>query len=807
VSVGDPLVGNGLGSPLCRGAEAGGLSQTSERNCRTSGFEAAPAPTGNYAFDVHIDTGVIGTNGDTLEQDYLISPPWLALVWVVHALIVAFEWSYTIDLLNSSAMSGVASGLRAAQQTFTEPWLAVVLPVASVGALYNGIVRRRVTETLGQVLLMTAMMAGGLWVIMDPTGSVGALGQWANQAGLGTLGAVSEGTPAHPSRTLADSMRAIFDAAVGVPWCYMEFGQVSWCEDPARIDPRLRATGQRLAAIEQAQIGCRAPSSPMLACARPGSEQARALSHSVELLRGAHTNGDLFLALGANQAARNSINDTGSLFHVLCGGSSEPCRGATAAQADFRGRSGTPARMGGLLMIAIGALGMVLVLGFIALRLLGAAIVSLFYLLLAPAAVLAPALGDGGRAAFKSWAGRLLGAVAAKLIYSFLLGVMLMMGRILERLNGLGWWTQWLLVSVLWWSAFKHRHRMLGLARGERELRREEHRHSLARRVGQALETPRAMLRTAEWAKGKLSKPVPTIERRRALAAAGREQVKERADGQVRRTLERDHADASARALLGPETQARLTAKREQLGRVRAARDRALATGGSPAGKRSSPADTRRAALLGIRAERIERELGHEQRTLDAARRGVADGERTRKVAGRVYTREQEQERGRFLDAQAALPRGTGRARGRGGPEPRAPAQRRDYAAMAGLAGYGRAEYERLDPRRRRQARMEIDRELAVRRELGNAAEHLAAGGEVLGRRERRKAGRDFERALGERVSAAGHRLPSSPREPSIDSWLRAARRERRAEPRSSVMDDAREVAARRKRQLGRDRR
>ena len=60
---------------------------------------------------------------------------------------------------------------------------------------------------------------------------------------------------------------------------------------------------------------------------------------------------------------------------------------------------------------------MVLLIGFIALHLLGAAIISLFYLLLAPAAVIAPALGDGGRAAFRGWATRLLGAVMAKLIY------------------------------------------------------------------------------------------------------------------------------------------------------------------------------------------------------------------------------------------------------------------------------------------------------------------------------------------------------------------------------------------------------
>ena len=69
----------------------------------------------------------------------------------------------------------------------------------------------------------------------------------------------------------------------------------------------------------------------------------------------------------------------------------------------------TWSRMGGLLLIVGGALGMLLLFGFIAVRLLGAAMFSLLYLLLAPAMVLAPALGEGGREVFRRWAARLLG--------------------------------------------------------------------------------------------------------------------------------------------------------------------------------------------------------------------------------------------------------------------------------------------------------------------------------------------------------------------------------------------------------------
>ncbi len=792
-SAGDPLVSNGLDSPMCRtGSGEAELSRASESNCRTSGFEAAPAPTGNYAFDVHINTGVAkwSNDGAAMVQN-LLQLAWTVLVGVVHGVIVMIEWCYTIDLLDSSAMSGVARGLRETQTAFTQPWLVVVLAVASVLALYHGLVRRRVAETVGQALLMLAMMAGGLWVIMDPTGTVGSLGQWANQAGLGALGAVAGGTPAHPNRTLADSMSDVFGGAIGGPWCYMEFGNEGWCSNPARLDPRLRASGLAVAEFERAQIGCRLNTGPLAICAQPGSEQARVLSQSAEQLRDARTNGELFLALPANQAMRNSINDPRSLFNVLCGGSEVPCKGPTAAQAEFRTEHGTEWRFMGLVFIWVGVLGMLLSLGFIAMHLLGAAIASLLYLLLAPAAVLAPALGDGGRAAFRGWAMRLLGAVMSKLTYSFLLGVVLLMEQILTvDLTALGWFTQWLLISTMWWGVFCHRHKVLGFAQGGHGQQHEP--RSLARRVSGALETPRAVLRNAGLVKRRLSKPASSVESRRKRAEAAHERAKAGTEEQVGRTLEHEHRDAAAQVRAGSEIQERLSAKRAQLERVRGERGKALESG-----------DTRRAVELTHRGQRIEEEIGHSQQGLNAARQVASDGERARRAGGRLYTRGQAEERERFLDAQAALP-ASARARGsRAG-------ERRDYAALAGLAEYGREEYERLDPRGQRAARLEVDRELALRKELNATAGDLAVGGGAppLGRREKRNVKEEFDSTLHKRMGDGGHGMPASLVERSgLDRWRKDGRTDRgsaRARE-SSVMRDAHEVAARRKRQLGRD--
>ena len=140
---------------------------------------------------------------------------------------------------------------------------------------------------------------------------------------------------------------------------------------------------------------------------------------------------------------------------------------------------------------------MLLLFGFIALRLLGAAIFSLLYLLLAPAAVLAPALGENGRMIFRRWAAHLLGAVLAKLLFAFLLGIVLAVLAILAALEALGWWTQWLLMSAFWWGAYGRRHQALSVAGGALGGEHVTRPRSLGRRAVDALPRPRKVMGAA----------------------------------------------------------------------------------------------------------------------------------------------------------------------------------------------------------------------------------------------------------------------------------------------------------------------
>jgi hypothetical protein len=777
----DPLVGNGLGSPLCRGVLGEGeLARANRRNCETSGFVAAAAPTGDYGIDVHIDTGFLGfSRGGLLSivQDLFVQPLWMAIVWVVHALIVMLEWGFTIDLLDSPGVrESVGAGLQRMQLAITVPWLALALASASILALYNGLIRRRVAETLAEALTLVAMVAGGMWVAIDPSGTVGAVGEWANQASLGTLATVARGAPARSGNALASSMSDVFAVAVEVPWCYLEFGDVAWCHDPARLDPELHLAANRIAGEELVSAGCH-PGDSASGCSA-GSARSRGLAHSARLLREARTNGSIFLALPANGPARNSINDTGSLLRVMCRSTeATACQGPMAAAAEFRTDGGTWPRVGGLLLIAAGLAGMLLMLGFIAARLLAAALFSLFYLLLLPAVVLAPAFGERGRQLFGRWVTQLFAAVLSKLLFSFLLGVMLAVAAILSGLRGLGFWTQWLLMSIFWWGAFARREHVLALA-GPAPARNRLH-LPLARRLRPSVHPPRRLLRRGHEVLKRLGGPAPTPEQRRRLAMVARAHGRTRASEQVARLLNTDRRAAQGIAGNDAATRARVASLNAQLERLRAARTRAAAGGG-----------TRRAAELSHRAARVERELASARKGLDPSRLS-ATGPRSGDV-GELRAREV------FLSEQAALPPSRDARASPAG-------ARRDYAELAGLLGYTPSEYDALAPAAQRATRLELDRELALRREISAAVGDVARGAEARALRGRPKRGAEsaVDSALDRRLRAAGEKPPASALRSPIDRW-RAGRAERSPGTTSSrVLEDARAVAERRKRQLG----
>jgi len=800
-SGGSALVENGLGSPMCReGAEA--PSPDALRNCELAGFIASPDPIGDYALDVNIDTGVTKVTNDIASTiQNFTGFAWMVFVSITQGLIVMLEWCYSLDKLTGELLGGIRSALQSARLSLTEPWLPATLALAAALVAYHGLVRRRVAQALGQALAMFAMMAAGLWLIAEPARTIGVLDHWANQAGLGTLGAVASGSPEQPERTFAGDMRRLFGAAINSSWCYMEFGNVGWCR--GALDPGLRKAALAIAGREQSESGCHS------LCGIAAGPKDKLLAASAALLREARSNGELFLALPADEAARNSTKQGWSLLSVLCGGEGKPsdkCAGPTAAQAEFRSEKGTEPRVIGVCLVWLGGLGMLALLGFLALHLLTAAIRTVVLLLLAPAAVLAPAFGEGGRSLFRTWITRLFAAAVSKLIYSFVLGVVLLMVYLLLHLTALGWWGQWLVLSAFWWGTFVRRHEISALIEGPGY----KGQGAPHRQLAQALGVPRAVLKKVGRTKGKRRTPAPDPPDRKkpddppedpgktedegdegrpnggghsdgrgegrdeGAPASAADRTDEQTgpasgleDEHVTRTLDYERDQAIGQARDARAAQLRIYDAQEKLGRLRRERARALAE-----------KDPRRVAKLDVRAQRVQREIADRQQALSGAIRRVFDGDAAQRRTGSPHTRDQHEERSRFLDTQAALP-----AAGRRDEQGLA----RDYAALAGIAGYGVEEYRRLEPREQREARLQIDRELAERhlqmREQGRST----------------TSGRPADAALDEKADGASdEHAEEANRRPSGEAT---------SDPpsRSPVMDDAFAVEQRRKRQLGRE--
>jgi hypothetical protein len=710
-----PLAANGFESPSCSSPElADQLSAAERTNCSVSGVAVAPVPLSNYAVDVGIPSGISASFSDDIDsivQDLLVTPVWTAVVWLAHVALIALEWCYSIDLLAPATLQRAAAVLGGARRVFTDPWLGLALAVAAAGFAWQGLVRRRVLDALGQAGVLVVMVVCGLWIIADPSGTVGVVGGLADRAALATVAAAATGDPSRPVASVDAAFGSVFETAITGPWCYLEFGDVNWCRDSTALDPRLHLTATRLESVYRAEASCHGPVQGLVQCAPGGSALQSQLAGAATALGQARSNGGLFLAVPPDALSRTALSDqtvVPTLYGTLCG-AAEPttCSAPTAPQAEFRTASGTWPRVGGLLLIVAGTLGMLLLLGFIALRLFGAALATLVYLLLAPLAVLAPALGEAGRSAFRLWLLRLVGATLSKLVYSVALGVVLMVVSLLSSLDTLGWWTQWLLVSVFWWTAFEQRHRLLSMVLHERG--EPNRRAPLATRmfvggrtvgVGLALgrvaarSVANAGARTAETARRvrehETPSPLPAQRGGRLRSSAPLEGVPGRHDGRARSgdelaaQVDMVRAVESRRASADPVMTTALEARRARI-------TMALTTA-------RSSGDARRVVSLKRRADDLDSQL---------ARAGRRPTGATHVFRPRVGTR---RETTRRLNAAARLPPG------------RVLSSSDAAEPLAALAGMTPDEYRRRPHAEQRAARLGIERELARRRDLLRAA-------------------------------------------------------------------------------------
>lgn len=467
----DPTAVLGIENPLC--GEPDKLSARQVRNCRSSHSPEAAYPVGNYGWDIHIESGGFISSLFVPAVSFvlqLLSVLWLVLLMILKGCLIILGFAFSLSPFTDNRMlSQIGTGLTGLFNNLTAPWLQTLFVILGGWGLYNGFVRRKTGETLAGMLMALVMMLAGVWIIHSPKDTVGRVAEAVNSASLAAVSAPSSGHAGAPARSYNDAMAGVWNQMTAVPFCAMNFSDVHWCMTAKPSDDALKAARSGLddgdSFTQQLLSGL--PLAPQLA--------TRALSHDLSNLFGpAPSIRDLYLRFSPQSGPRDKLWDyyngepdehVGLPLNIgpqldIGGGTT----GVAPDKVAMQGRNGVLTRMVMVLIFIIGLLGGLLLLLWLAMQLVMATASSFILVLATPLALFFPVFGQAGRNAFAKWVTALLGAIVAKLVYSGLLGIVLLGSRVIGSAVGRSSPTLGLLaVMAFWWATFLSRAKYLAL--------------------------------------------------------------------------------------------------------------------------------------------------------------------------------------------------------------------------------------------------------------------------------------------------------------------------------------------------------
>ncbi|GIK77725.1 MAG: hypothetical protein BroJett022_14150 [Actinomycetes bacterium] len=733
----NPLV---VENPLC----SEGLRRAERRNCRMTGTPEGRYPASNYGLEAHIDTGldnIVGNFQALLAQ--IANAIWLALLFVLNLVLTLLGWAFELNPFgHNQTMAEISRGLERFYRAFTSPWLVAAMVAIGAAGIWRGLVRRDAAGAIGGALLSVVLIVAALWVIHAPDQSVGRATELANQAATSVIAAPQAGSLRDPDATYAEATAEVWEAMTMPGFAALNFSNVDWALKPP--DPKLLEEADKTACLDYAYLRSlpeRVVAELAKAAAFGGDVNCKDLA---PLAPRPETNAEIWLRSSPGSPARDSLWDEFADDH--------PYAGYMAIQ----GGGGAWTRLPLVALIALGLLGGIALLAWLAVRIFTQTAVAFVLVLSTPLALFLPVFGEGGRRAFGFWATTLLGALLSKLVYAAILSVVLLATTTVASLvrggGGVGALMSFLVMAALWWAVFLKREQLIAAislpGSGEGGGGRLEGLTGLygGIRLGRAIARP---LGAAAGAGGGA-----------AGAAAGGflgARAADRAEGTSR--LARGQLDRRAERRLDARYEAerqvveRQRERKAELGAVAAERRALLGSAAAASGSEGGDARHGLGAEAWERAERLgerERELRHEI---------AAQSERARSAAAFVG-RAEERERSRG-----------GRWGGRELAEGRELIRREvdrplDSGAHAWRVGLSPERYEALTGREREEAHGRVARELRADR-LAFGAIPDRPEGAVDPRRQR-----GFRRELA-RGEAEGRR--------QLRGAEAAARRERRS--------------------------
>ena len=452
----DPITGLGIRNPVCD-RPALIRSRATRTSCEITGTPETTYPTSDYGFDVFIPTGITHPIGDfTAGFVTILNGIWLGLLFVLKLTLTLLGLAFGLNpFADAPTMSRISASVSRIYATVTQPWLGALIVCAGIALAWRGLISRDVSGSLAGTIAAVAMLVCGLWVIHAPRATVGRLAALSNEAALAVIAAPQSGSLADPTGTYAEAMSHVWSRLVEVPFAGLDFSDVNWALGPPpeeatkKADEAFCEDNGSLTLLAQLQrLGI-------------GSEEHRC-AHFAEARYGRpHRVIDLYLRSSPGSAAR------AALWNYFDKEAADRYKAKVAAQ----GGDGVITRLSMLALFALGLLGALLLLAWLAVRLLTQAAIAFVLLLALPFALFFPLLGDWGRRSARRYGLALLGAVLAKLLYAAFLAVVLTGIVVLSSVEGsAGSATGFLLSAAFAWAVFLRRHELIGwITVGEHE--------------------------------------------------------------------------------------------------------------------------------------------------------------------------------------------------------------------------------------------------------------------------------------------------------------------------------------------------
>jgi hypothetical protein len=444
-----PATGRYLGSDL-----VGNVSPES----RTGGGLAERHPLSAYSLDYHVDVGVTDMDGvpPTIAH-WAAAQLWNATSFLVKAVIDLFTWAFSLDLLSGAqgALAPVADAITSLyENVIGEAWMVAAILVAGLWGIWKALVQRRYTETVGGLAVSVVFVVIALFFVYQPERTIGEASRWTNTLSLAFLSGANQGSLDDPEQAKHQVADHLFETLVYRPWVVLEFGGLRHCVDTDRLDDDgfPRPVGPH----DPSRDVCRDHLQPgrdghggyaERYLGQPaGSEERKA---EYEALK----NGEL--PCRPDGPVRGPRPDTSACDEQFRDYRVDK---ADSPAVDIQQAGGAFERLTFSVIVLLGALGAVVLLGFLSLAVILAQVVALVLLGFAPVALVIGIFPGAGHDFFRGWLTKLATAIFIKALYSLVIAIVVAVSAALTAsTDSLGFLFAFGLQTLFFWAIFLYR--------------------------------------------------------------------------------------------------------------------------------------------------------------------------------------------------------------------------------------------------------------------------------------------------------------------------------------------------------------